>query len=265
MVYFIVLLILLYKIFIDNDRENEEKENKSKENAYINAFIVPMVITMRLSQNATKYSIFKAHEYIKNEAIPNFITYKETEDRVLEKFAKFKSIDQDLLYKYASQSVDTINNADFSYEFRYNLLSALFEICNCMDGMNKRQRDYIYNFAMNIRMNAGKAYDRYQREKSGNYYEGYSNDSYDSGYNRQNKNSGYNNADSDKLAKAYRTLGLDPSASNDEVKSKKNKLLRKWHPDLFATEGEEAIKKATETSQRINEAYVIIKEARGMN
>jgi len=86
---------------------------------------------------------------------------------------------------------------------------------------------------------------------------------------RENSNSNYSsqrntNATniSPELQKAYAVLGLDPSASIDEIKNQKKKLLKRFHPDLFANQGDEMIRKATTKSQSINRAYEMIMESR---
>ncbi len=71
------------------------------------------------------------------------------------------------------------------------------------------------------------------------------------------KNTNYSNL-SPELQKAYSVLGIEPSASIDEIKSQKKKLLKRFHPDLYSNQGEEMIKKATNKAQSINRAYEII-------
>ncbi len=56
---------------------------------------------------------------------------------------------------------------------------------------------------------------------------------------------------------AYRYLGLSPYAPFAEVKSAYKKLLFKYHPDRNSATPD-ALKKATESSTRINAAYQII-------
>lgn len=56
---------------------------------------------------------------------------------------------------------------------------------------------------------------------------------------------------------AYRYLGLTPYAPFTEVKAAYKKLLFKYHPDRNAATPDQ-LKKATETSTRINNAYQII-------
>lgn len=82
---------------------------------------------------------------------------------------------------------------------------------------------------------------------------------------KENSNTNYSNSKktnysnlSPELQKAYAVLGIDPSASIDEIKSQKKRLLKRYHPDLFANQGEEMIKKATNKAQSINHAYEII-------
>ena len=79
-----------------------------------------------------------------------------------------------------------------------------------------------------------------------------------SNFNHTNsKKTSYSNL-SPELQKAYSVLGIDPSASIDEIKSQKKKLLKRYHPDLYSNQGEEMIKKATNKAQSINHAYEII-------
>ena len=82
---------------------------------------------------------------------------------------------------------------------------------------------------------------------------------------KENSNTNYSNSRktnysnlSPELQKAYSALGIDPSASIDEIKNQKKKLLKRYHPDLFANQGEDMIKKATKKAQSINHAYEII-------
>ncbi|MFA5851565.1 MAG: J domain-containing protein [Spirochaetales bacterium] len=56
---------------------------------------------------------------------------------------------------------------------------------------------------------------------------------------------------------AYRYLGMTPYAPFPEVKAAYKKLLFKYHPDRNASTPD-ALKKATETSTRINAAFQII-------
>lgn len=64
------------------------------------------------------------------------------------------------------------------------------------------------------------------------------------------------------LARAFETLGVGPSASWDQINAAHRNLLKKHHPDSHG--GNEAlVKQATAQSQKINEAYQILKKHLG--
>jgi hypothetical protein len=62
-----------------------------------------------------------------------------------------------------------------------------------------------------------------------------------------------------RLYHAYRTLGLKPGASRDEVRQAHRDLVQVWHPDRFA--GNERLReKADRNVQRINEAFALLRD-----
>jgi DnaJ like chaperone protein len=69
----------------------------------------------------------------------------------------------------------------------------------------------------------------------------------------------YRDVDSD-----YKVLGLDPNATDDEVKKAYRKMAIKFHPDKVAQMGEEYQKGAKEKFQKIQDSYDAIKKRRGM-
>lgn len=72
------------------------------------------------------------------------------------------------------------------------------------------------------------------------------------------KNMFYRNVDSD-----YKVLGVDASATDEEIKKAYRKMAIKFHPDKVAQMGEEYQKGAKEKFQRIQDAYEAIKKRRG--
>lgn len=64
---------------------------------------------------------------------------------------------------------------------------------------------------------------------------------------------------------AYTILGIDPSASDEEVKKAYREMAKKNHPDLVSNLGEEVRQAAEKKFQEINEAYETIKKQRGLN
>ena len=67
------------------------------------------------------------------------------------------------------------------------------------------------------------------------------------------------------LADAYAILGVDPKASDAEVKKAYRRLMSQNHPDKLVARGlpEEMMKVATEKTQEIKAAYEQVKAARG--
>jgi len=63
---------------------------------------------------------------------------------------------------------------------------------------------------------------------------------------------------------AYKVLGLEKSATDQQVKKAYRKMAVEHHPDKFATMGEQHQKAAKEQFQKIQEAYEIIKKERGI-
>lgn len=62
---------------------------------------------------------------------------------------------------------------------------------------------------------------------------------------------------------AYSILGIDPGATDEEIKKVYRKMAIEYHPDKVAYLGEDVQNKAKEKFQKINEAYESIKKERG--
>jgi DnaJ like chaperone protein len=63
---------------------------------------------------------------------------------------------------------------------------------------------------------------------------------------------------------AYSILGLEPNATDEEIKKAYRKMAIEYHPDKVAYLGEDVQHSAKEKFQKINEAYETIKKERGM-
>lgn len=63
---------------------------------------------------------------------------------------------------------------------------------------------------------------------------------------------------------AYTILGIDPSASDEDVKKAYREMAKKNHPDKVSYLGEDVRKAAEQKFQEINNAYDKIKKQRGM-
>ena len=83
----------------------------------------------------------------------------------------------------------------------------------------------------------------------------------DSGYSSQSGRS-RSSTSSTHNKDPYRVLGIDRSASDDEVKKAYRKMAMKYHPDRVAGMSEEMQRNAAEQMKEINEAYDHIKQQR---
>ena len=63
---------------------------------------------------------------------------------------------------------------------------------------------------------------------------------------------------------AYKSLEIEPSATNDEIKKAYRRMAMKYHPDKVNDLGEDIKKSATEKFRSINEAYENLKKQRGI-
>ena len=62
----------------------------------------------------------------------------------------------------------------------------------------------------------------------------------------------------------YDILGVSKNASENDIKKAYRALAIKYHPDNAANLGDEAIRQATESMKQINEAWEVVKMARGI-
>ena len=84
---------------------------------------------------------------------------------------------------------------------------------------------------------------------------GYSGSSGYSGGSRSSRSSGY-------TKDPYKVLGIERTATDDEVKKAYRKMAMKYHPDRVADMGEEMQRNAAEQMKAVNEAYEVIKQQR---
>ncbi|HEU4604441.1 MAG TPA: co-chaperone DjlA [Steroidobacteraceae bacterium] len=70
----------------------------------------------------------------------------------------------------------------------------------------------------------------------------------------------------DKVAEAYKVLGLTDAASNAEITKAYRRLMNQNHPDKLVARGlpESMMKVAEEKTRQIRAAYEVLREARGM-
>lgn len=115
-------------------------------------------------------------------------------------------------------------------------------------GLGINTNDFVSMFYRHVNTNNGNSYNNYQSDYSS--YSGYSN--------------GGRSSYSEPKKDPYKVLGLERSATDEEVKKAYRRLAMKYHPDKVEGLGEEVKKNAEAQFREINEAYEQIKTARGM-
>ncbi len=97
----------------------------------------------------------------------------------------------------------------------------------------------------------------------------YGSEGADQGDRYQNNSSDYNyeeyrSSSSGDLDKAYKILGINASTSDNDAKKAYKKMMMRYHPDRAIAKGlgEDGVKRYTELSQQIQEAWSIVKKYR---
>ena len=81
---------------------------------------------------------------------------------------------------------------------------------------------------------------------------------------KNSNESNHRNFNGISVSDAYGILGVAGDASDAEIKKAYRILALMYHPDKVSSLGDEAIRQATESMKQINQAWDVVKEARGM-
>lgn len=140
------------------------------------------------------------------------------------------------------------------YNTRYHMLDFLFGIGGADGEFHQTELNMLTLIAQYLGISQSdytSIYERHVGRQSSSYsdYSGYSGKSRGSESTRYDKD-------------PYRVLGIDSSATDDEVKKAYRKMAMKYHPDKVAGMSEEIQRNAAEQMKEINRAYEVIKERR---
>ena len=157
-------------------------------------------------------------------------------------FRKAKD-DSHSIYEYACDFAAVVRNE----EVRVIFYEMLWDIA-CADGeLSESEKSILERITSSLRINPGW-YGLFYRER------------FCSGYR------GQATSDQENIADAYSQLGVQPSASDDEVKKAYRNLAKRYHPDTLRAQGlpDEMIARANERMSKINAAWGAIKKERGL-
>lgn len=170
----------------------------------------------------------------------------------IEVFRRAKDDDHDI-YEYAREFAEAVR----SLEVRELFYELLWDIAQSDGDVTEAEHDILNRITEPLGIGARwyefMARGRHSRARTS------------SGGRRESSGWGSSRS-SDPLAEAYATLGVASTASNAEVKSAYRSLAKKYHPDVLRAQGlpDEMLDRATERMAKVNAAWDLIKNERGM-
>ena len=148
------------------------------------------------------------------------------------------------------------------YTTRYHMVDFLFGLAVVDNSFSQAENSTLRVIANKLGINSRDYVSIYTRHVSSRFGGGFGG-GYSSGYGYSRSNAG-SRSSSTSYRDPYKVLGLDSSATDEEVKKAYRRLAMKYHPDKVESMGEEVKKNAEAQFREINEAYEQIKAARGM-
>ena len=178
----------------------------------------------------------------------------------------------------------TVINQIFDYAAKSELIMELLAVAYADDDFSEIEASTInkivtnlfisreeYKSIKNIFKNKNKQgeynYDENRNEYNESYYNKNQNKKKNENKNRDNEYSKSNSSNisgSISVNEAYDILRVDSNASDAEIKKAYRVLVLMYHPDKVSSLGDEAVRQATESMKQINQAWDVVKEARGM-
>jgi len=139
------------------------------------------------------------------------------------------------------------------YNTRYHMVDFLFGIGGADGAFNQSEINMLRLIAQYLGISTSDYTSIFER------HVGYSDSQYsdNSHHSSSSTNSTYNKD-------PYRVLGIESSATDDEVRKAYRKMAMKYHPDRVAGMSEEMQRNAAEQMKEINQAYEVIKQRRSM-
>ena len=207
--------------------------------------------------------------------------YYKTEDEQLTALKQFQTI---LNIKKKSNVIKLCNviNKEFDYAAKSELIMELLAVAYADDNFSEIEDSTINNIVTNLQISRKEyksiknifrkkykwgEYKYYNEDKDENYNESQKN----RGNESKNKDSGKSKSNSNRsrsesisVSEAYDILGVEGNASDAEIKKAYRALAMMYHPDKVSSLGDEAVRQATESMKQINQAWELVKEARGM-
>lgn len=252
---------------------SSDNEQKIGSNQHSRQFNFHMSLLILLASVMKADGVVKKSELaVVKEHLRNLYPSEQDQLQALQMLQRILEVDYDI------DEVTQQLAQEVKISSRRELLHILFEIAIADGIITDTERAMLYRIAVGMKMTSvdfrsiGATVDPgFDFQRYYNAYNGFSNsrEDYNSGYSRSNSNSNYgysgyadSNDKSASLDWAYNVLGIESTATDEEVRKAYRSMAKKYHPDLVNDMGEEVVKTATEKFKKVNEAYDAIKEVR---
>lgn len=226
--------------YIGNNDNDSETSNGPHRGRYHNTGSIK---DLHMALMVLLAAVIKADGMVRNTEMAHarkFIENNYDGDKASEMFTLL----QDLIYQdipLADVCVQIKQNTD--YDTRYHMFDFLYSLAVSDNELHDNEILVLHHIAVWLGINQqdySSIYSRYSSAYSGGYQ-------YAGGY-QSNTNRGLKRD-------PYKVLGLDSTATLDEVRKAYRRLAMKYHPDKVAMMDEEIQKNAEKQFREINEAY----------
>jgi len=233
----------------DGSHRGPYRNNGSQDD--INVSLIVLIASVMKADGSVKRAEL---DYVKQFLLNN---YGEEQGK------KYLTMLRELVKPEVNIPLDEICNQikqNTDYTTRYHMTDFLFGLAVSDNSYGSSENNVMRTIARGLGINTRDYVSIYTRHVGSRYNTGKNSQSNYSGYSRQSSRNTYSSPRKD----PYKILGLNSTATNEEVKKAYRRLAMKYHPDKVEGLGEEVKKNAEAQFREINEAYEQIKTARGM-